>query len=84
MGSSGLTSGGIRDYEDRYGEFIAFERSDMAINDTKKVASKFVDESGNLIWIEEEIGRNSAGETIYIKLLSKGADTPSWIPAGIL
>jgi len=70
-----------KDYEDHYCKTLAIERSDMTIDSTSRIASRFEDESGNVKWIEEEIGKNAVGETIYIKFLAEHSTRPSWVPS---
>ena len=81
---AGHLSGIMREYDNQYGEITVIEFSDMTIASTDRIASKYIDESNNIIWLEQELGKNAGGDVIYIKVLSRSSDKPSWIADGII
>ncbi len=81
---AGLLPTNFKDFEDRYTDILVLEQSDMTVSDTQKITTKYVDESGNKVWLEYEIGLNSSGETLYFKKLSESYEKPSWVPNPII
>jgi hypothetical protein len=74
----------VKDYGDDYLSISVFEKSDLVVTSTEKIAEKFIDESGETIWVDSEIGKNAAGETVYLKVLSEGSTKPTWVPGAIV
>jgi len=70
----------IKDYADDYLSISVFEKSDLAIASTERIAEKYIDETNETIWVDSQLGKNAAGETVYLKILSESSSKPSWIP----
>ena len=81
---AGHLSAVMREYDNQYGEITVIEFSDMDIDSTEKIGSKYLDESDNIIWLEQEIGKNANEDVIYIKVLSVSHIKPTWIPDAII
>jgi len=68
--------------EDALNDRVILEDTDMVVDSTKRIASRFVkyrdSDVKEEIWVDLKISYNAAGKAVKIETLSTSNDVPTW------
>lgn len=73
-----------QDFDDSYGELTVIEKDDMVVASSKRIATRYRDESGELAWRVSTLYMNAASEVIAVANANPTLVTPTWVPSGLL
>jgi len=73
-----------QDFDDSYGELTIIEKDDMEVTSSKRIATRYRDESGDLAWRVSTLYMNASSEVIAVANATPTQTTPEWVPSGLL
>lgn len=73
-----------QDFDDAYGDLTVLECSPMVTASSKRIATRYRDESGATAWKVQTIYTNASGEVFAIRTDAPTTVAPTWVPSGLL